>query len=449
MTQPLRKSHYRDLISLGTPIVIGQVGNLVLNFADTFMIGHHSTVELAAASFINNIFVLAVLFAIGFNFALTPVIGPLIGRGEHAQAGSALRAGFSINAALLIFLLIVTTMFYVSLPFLGQPDELLPLMKPYLLVNILSLPFAIIGCQMKQFFDTIGQTRISMYVLLAGNMLNILGNWLLIYGQFGLPELGLLGAGISTALARTLIAVVFCLILFHRKDFAVYRDGLLQAGVQETRKYFRQINRMGWSSALQSTVECAAFSLVAIFIGWTGTKPLAAHQIMITMSLFFYNLYLGIAAAISIRVSHYVGLGDLEEVKRVTWTGFVIVLSMAASVAVPVFLFRYDLGGLFTSDRTVSHLVAATIIPLLVYQVSDAFQCCLANALRGLGEMRLMMYASLLAYFIISIPLSWFVGIVLGYGIVGIWSTFPVCLSVAGILYFIIFRKSLRWHAAK
>lgn len=437
-------NHYRDLIRLGTPVVVGQIGNLVLNFADTFMIGHHSTVELAAASFVNNIFVLVILFAIGFNFALTPIVGPFVGRMEHERVGVVMRSALYANLFLTLILIVASIGFFFALPHLGQPSELLSLMKPYLFVNILSIPFAVLGCQFKQFFDTIGRTKVSMYILLSGNLLNIVGNYCLIYGNLGLPELGLLGAGISTAFARLAMAVAFLLVFFLKREYGIFCKGALSAGKSEMAQHFRRLNTLGWLSAVQATIECGAFSLVAIFVGWTGTKPLAAHQIMITMSLFFYNIYLGIATAISIRVSHFVGIREKKAIVDVTRSGFIIIIAFASLVAIPVFFLRHYIGSIFTSDALVGELVAMTIIPLILYQLSDAFQCSLANALRGLGEMRLMMYAAFFSYCVVSLPLSWFLGIVCGFGIVGIWSAFPVCLTVAGILYFIIFRRRLK-----
>ena len=424
-------------------MVVGQIGNLVLNFADTFMIGHHSTMELAAASFVNNIFVLAVIFAMGFNFALTPIVGPFIGRQEKEKVGVVMRSAFYANLLLMLILTLLSVAFYFSLAHLGQPSELLPLMRPYLLVNILSIPFVVVGCQFKQFFDTIGRTRISMYVLVMGNLLNIFGNYMLIYGHFGMPELGLVGAGVATALSRVVMAAAFCAVFAFRREFSVFYRGVKSAAANEVKEFFRRVNALGWLSAIQSTIECGAFSLVAIFVGWTGTKPLAAHQIMITMSLFFYNIYLGIATAISIRVSHFVGMREHRAIVDVTKSGFFIIIGIAATMAVPVFLLRHDVGLMFTSDGLVCELVAMTIIPLILYQLSDAFQCCLANALRGLGEMRLMMYAAFFSYFLVSMPLSWFLGICLGFGLVGIWSAFPVCLTVAGILYYWVFKRSL------
>ena len=435
--------HYKTLIKLGTPIVIGQIGNLVLNFADTLMIGHHSTTELAAASFVNGIFVLFVLFSIGFNFALTPVAGPFVGRNEKEEAGVVMRSCLWANVILAISLTALAVAFYFSLPLFGQPDELLPLMRPYLIVNIISLPFAVLGCQMKQFFDTIGSTKISMYVLVFSNILNIIGNYCLIYGNAGMPELGLLGAGISTATSRFVILMLFCLIFFMNKRYSVYLNGALKAEPTKTKRTFVKINQLGWTSAIQSTIECGAFSLVAIFVGWLGTKPLAAHQIMLTVSMFFYNIYLGIATAISIRVSHFAGMKDWRAIVDVTKSGFFIIIAIAAFMAVPVYTFRYDIGSLFSDDPLVGQLVALTVIPLILYQISDALQCSIANALRGLGEMRLLMWAAFFAYFVVSLPLSWLLGIQFGFGLVGIWSAFPVCLTVAGVLYFIILKVKL------
>ena len=316
-------------------------------------------------------------------------------------------------------------------------------MRPYLIVNIISLPFAVLGCQMKQFFDTIGSTKISMYVLVFSNILNIIGNYCLIYGNAGMPELGLLGAGISTATSRFVILMLFCLIFFMNKRYSVYLNGALKAEPTKTKRTFVKINQLGWTSAIQSTIECGAFSLVAIFVGWLGTKPLAAHQIMLTVSMFFYNIYLGIATAISIRVSHFAGMKEWRAIVDVTKSGFFIIIAIAAFMAVPVYTFRYDIGSLFSDDPLVGQLVALTVIPLILYQISDALQCSIANALRGLGEMRLLMWAAFFAYFVVSLPLSWLLGIQFGFGLVGIWSAFPVCLTVAGVLYFIILKVKL------
>ena len=340
---------------------------------------------------------------------------------------------------LAVLLLAVTALLYVNLHRLGQPAELLPLMKPYLLVNMLSIPFACVTNVFKQFFEAIGRTKVSMVVMVCGNVTNIVGNALLIYGLCGMPEWGLLGAGVSTALSRVLMMTGFVLVFAFGSSYRTYRRDML--AMRTDAALFRQLNVLGWPSAVQVGIETAAFTLTSVFVGWIGTQALAAHQIMITMSGLFYMVYLGIASAVLVRVSHFNGQHDWKAIVDTSKAGFHIILVMASTVAVPVFLLRHQVGGWFTSDAQVGELVAVTIIPLILYQFGDGLQCTYANALRGLACMKPLMRASIVAYIGVSIPLSWLLGIVLGGGLLGVWSAFPVCLFVAGILYLRIFRR--------
>ena len=222
MTEPFFKTykgHYRALIYLGLPIVIGQVGMIVLSFADTLMIGHHSTNELAAASFVNNVFNLAIIFSTGFSYGLTPIVGSLYGNHQFAPAGQALRC--SLLANFLVSLLLTTLMgvLYLNIEHLGQPDELMMHIKPYYLVLLSSLVFVLLFNGFKQFTDGITDTRTSMWILLGGNVFNIIGNYILINGHLGFPELGLLGAGISTLFSRVLMVLVFVFVFLRGRRF--------------------------------------------------------------------------------------------------------------------------------------------------------------------------------------------------------------------------------------
>lgn len=435
-----KPNHYKDLLRLGTPIVIGQIGQIVLNLADTLMIGHHNTEELAAASFVNTMFSLLVLIAVGFSCGLTPIAGARFGRKEYSSIGQVVKCALVANTMLAVLLTAAAVTLYYALPYLGQPEKLLPLMRPYLLINILSMPFVCWGCAMRQFFDTIGRTKISMMVFVMANTLNIIGNYILIYGKWGMPELGLLGAGISTAISRVIIITVFMIIFCMRHDMRVFSSGIFTS-IRLDSHVFRRLISLGWSSGLQMAMESAAFSLTAILVGWTGVMPLAAHQIMLTVSMFFYMFYLGIGIAISVRVSHYIGRRDYHSISQVSRAGLHIILCMAFCVAIPIFMLRNEIGWWFANDEQIAVLVAATIVPLIVYQFGDALQMTYANTLRGLGLMHHLMVVSFIAYFMISLPLSWFLGIYLGYGIVGIWWAFPVCLTVAGTLFYIIFKR--------
>ncbi len=433
-------SHYRQLISLGVPIVVGQIGNVVLGFADTLMVGHHGMKELAAASFVNSMFVLFVVFALGFSYGLTPIVGSLFGRGEHGKIGGVIRCGVAANLMVAGIMLVLLAAFYCCIGLMGQPDELLPLMRPYLLVNIASVPFICLLNTFKQFFDAVGHTKTPMTVLVCGNVLNILGNYLLIYGALGLPELGLLGAGISTLLSRVAMAVALVAIFFLNRRYSVYAEGFKHGRVEA--EGFRHVCSLGWPLSLQMGMEAASFSLTAVFVGWIGSMALAAHQVMLTISQLFYMVYYGMAAAVAVRVSHFYGQRDIAAVRHTAAAGFHLILVVAVCVSIPIFLLRGHISYVFTDSRAVCSLVAQTVIPLIIYQFFDGMQCTYANALRGISCVRPMMYVAFFSYFVVSLPLSWLLGIRLGFGLVGVWAAFPVCLMCAGVLYYLCFRRS-------
>lgn len=435
-------SHYRNVVRLGVPIVVGQLGTIVLGFADTLMVGHHSMVELAAASFVNTIFAIFIILALGFSYGLTPLIGNLFGREKHDEIGDLIRNGLAANLLLSVILLGVLTLLYIGIDRLGQPVELIPLMRPYLLVNMVSLPFVCWFNTFKQFFDALGRTTTPMYIMVGGNLANILGNYVLIYGAWGFPELGLLGAGLSTMLSRLLMAVAATAIFMSMKPYERYAHDFLHGRL--TAKSFWHINAMGWPLALQMGMESAAFSLTAIMVGWLGTTALAAHQVMLTVSQLFYMVYYGLAAAVAVRVSHFSGQNDYQAMRQTATAGFHIILVIAVVVSLPIFLLRGQIGSWFTDSADVTLLVAQAIVAMIIYQFGDGLQCAYANALRGTGHVRPMMFIAFFSYFMVSLPLSWLLGIHLGYGFVGIWAAFPVCLTTAGLLYYVFFRRASR-----
>lgn len=439
--------HYRALASLGAPIVVGQIGNIVLGFADTLMVGHYGMMELAAASFVNNVFMLFIILAMGFSYGLTPIIGNMSGRGERDGIGGVVRNGLLANTVLAALLMAVLTAIYLCLDRLGQPTELLPLMRPYMMVNIVSIPFVCWLNTLKQFFDAIGDTKTPMYILIGGNILNILGNYVLIFGECGFPEWGLFGAGVSTALSRVAMAVAAMVVFFGATHYKTYASGFKVGRFDMS--LFRHINAMGWPLALQMGMETAAFSLSAVFVGWIGTTALAAHQIMITVSQTFYMVYYGMAAAVAVRASHFHGRRDLKAVKLTANAGFHIILLIAVCASIPIFTLRGHIGQWFTDDAEVCALVAQTVIPLIVYQFGDGLQCTFANALRGISHVKPMMLIAFFSYFIVSLPLGWFLGLHCGIGLVGVWSAFPVCLTCAGVLYYTCFRRELKRESAQ
>ncbi len=434
----MSQSHYRALLSLGLPIVIGQIGVIVLGFADTLMIGHHSTTELAAASFVNNMFNLAIIFSTGFAYGLTPVVGSLFGQHKIGDVGRILKNSLAANTVLAAIVCLVMTILYVNLDRMGQPAELIPHMRPYFMVLLVSLPFVLWFNGFKQFFDGITDTKVSMWILLSGNILNIIGNYILIYGKLGMPELGLLGAGVSTLVSRILMVIAYLVLFFGTRRYQSFREGFRRGSLNKAD--FSRLNRLGWPIAAQMGMETASFSLSAIMVGWLGSAELASYQIMIAVSQICFMMYYGMGAAISVRISNFLGQRDMENVRRTANVGFHIILIMIVCTSIPIYLLRNHLGGWFTDDATVAAMVAQVIIPFLLYQFGDGLQINFANSLRGIADVRLMMLFSFIAYFIISLPLGYLFGFVCNWGITGIWMAFPFGLTSAGIMYYLRFR---------
>ena len=438
----INPTHYKALFKLGLPIVIGQLGMIVLSFADTLMIGHHSTEGLAGASFVNNMFNLAIIFATGFSYGLTPIVGSLFGQGKQSEVGRTLKNALLANGLIGILLTLVMGVLYLNIHRLGQPEELLPLIRPYYIVLLISLIFVMLFNAFKQFADGITDTQTPMWLLISGNVLNIVGNWVLIYGHFGFPEMGLLGAGIATLTSRILMLIAFAFIFFTGKRYQPYKEGFLAGNIN--RSDFLQLNKLGWPVGLQMGMETASFSLATIMVGWLGAMALAAHQVMLTIGQLGFMMYYGMAAAVSVRVSNFHGQKDKEAVHHSASAGFHIILLMAVCVSIPLFFLRNEVGGWFTDNDEVTLMVASLIIPFIAYQFGDGMQCNYSNALRGIADVKPVMYIAFIAYFIISLPAGYLFGFVFDWGLTGIWLSFPFGLTSAGLMFYFRFRQQTR-----
>ena len=434
--------YYKELARLGLPIVIGQLGIIFVSFADTFMVGRHGTEELGAASFVNNMFNLAIIFATGFSYGLTPVVGRLFGSGRQREAGGVLKNALLANSAIALLLMAVMWVLYLNIGNLGQPAELLELMRPYYLTLLISMPFILLFNAFKQFADGITDTKTSMWILLAGNLLNIAGNYLLIFGKGGFPELGLLGAGISTLLSRMAMLAIFLAIFFKHRCYRVYTQGFLRAKV--TKPQQKELFAIGFPVAAQMGMETASFSLATIMVGWLGTTALASHQIMCTVGQLGFMMYYGMAAAVAVKASNYNGTGDIANIRRTASAGFHLILVMAVIASVLIYLMRHHIGGIFTDDKDVAAMVAQLAVPFILYQFGDGLQCNYSNALRGIADVKPVMLYAFIAYFIISLPAGYLFGFVFGWGLPGVWMSFPFGLTSAGVMFYLRFRSTLR-----
>lgn len=419
--------------------MIGQLGIIILSFADTMMVGRCGTAELAAASFVNNMFNLVIVFSTGFSYGLTPLVGNHYGRGECSSVGRMLKNGLTVNAVAALGLMMLMSVLYFNIHRLGQPVELLPLMRPYYIVLLISLLPVLLFNAFKQFADGITDTVTAMFVLLGGNVLNIFLNWVLIYGKLGAPAMGLLGAGVATLTARVAMLLCFVLVFFKAKRYRPYVRGFHESRIN--RPDFVLLNKMGMPVGLQMGMETASFSLSTIMVGWLGTVALAAHQVMLTVGQLGFMMYYGMAAAVAVKVSNYHGQNDIAAVRTTASVGFRIILVMAAMVSVPLLLFRNSIGFMFTDSAEVAAMVASLVIPFVVYQFGDGLQCNYSNALRGISDVKMVSIYAFIAYFIVSLPSAYLFGFIFGWGLTGIWLSFPLGLTTAGLLFYLRFRK--------
>lgn len=434
------KSILKRLLVLAGPIVIGQLGVVLVSFADTFMVGHYGVKELAAASFVNNLTMLLVVTGLGFSLGLTPLVSEAEGRADRKLAGALLRNGLKSNAVLAALVFIVMVVLYLNLDNMGQPEELLPLIKPYYIVVSVSILCTYFFNAFKQFTDGLTKTKVSMTVIIASNVMNIIGNYVLIYGKAGFPEMGLLGAGISTLAARIFTVAAMAGYVFFNKRMKEYVAGFRSKA--ESRGLLGKVTRLGIPIGLQMGMETASFSLVVILVGKLGTTELAAHQVMVTISQICYMLYIAVASASAIMISSFNGRKMFREISLTSRAAYVSVLGLTVICAGSVILFLRPLSSLFTESDIVTDMVATIALPFLLYQFGDGLQIAYANALRGLQKVKPILPIAFVSYFIISIPASYVFAFPLGMELPGIWYGFPISLTFAGIFYYLTYRKA-------
>lgn len=432
----------REILRIGLPIMLGQACVIILAFADNIMIGWHSVDELAASSFVNNVMNLFILTELGFAAGMTPMIGADNGTGNIKGIGITVKNGLVTNGIIGGISIILLTIIYFCLDHFGQAPELMPYIKPYFAIIGISTLFALGFNVLKQFTDGICRPMISMTLLMIGNLLNIFGNWVLIYGRLGFPEMGLTGAGISTLVSRVLILIVFAVYIFKSKKMNEYaraiKEALLSRGEMKT------VFKMGYPVGIQMALESSTFTFAAVMAGWLGVIQLAAHQVVITISQLFFLMMQGLSFAVSILVSNAFGRKDLGSVREYARKGYFMTLGISATLSALLYCFRYQAAGIFTDSPEVSAMAVSLFFLLFAYQFGDGLQLCFANVLRGIQDVRPIMYAAFVSYYLIAIPSAYVLGFKTSLGIHGIWLGFPIGLTLAGIFFYARYRSDLK-----
>ena len=437
------KVEYKNLWKLGLPVLITQVGIIVVSFADTMMVGAYGTNELAAAAFVNSIFMIATVMQIGFAAGMTPLIGALYSRGDERQVGVTLRGGLQINIIVSLCFTVIMGGLYFFLDRFGQPEELLPLIRSYYLIILATLlPMAIFNC-CQQTANGTTDTATPMWMILGANAVNICGNYCLIYGNMGLPELGLVGAGLSTLTARYLAMTGIIVFFLSSRRYRPYREGLREGSPAETGAVRRKVWVTSYPVMIQSGVECFLWSFGAIVSGWFGKIQLASYQVVNTIAQLGFMTYMSFGIATSIRVANYTGLRDTAGMNRITSAGLHLNILLATIASLIFLIGGRHLIHAFTPDPEVIAVALTLIIPLILYQYGDAVQLTYANALRGTSDVKPLLWISIVSYIIVGIPLLLFLSKGLDWECVGVYYSFSGALIVASLLLRNAFNKAV------
>ena len=419
--------------------MVGQIGTVLVSFADTFMIGHYGVRELAAASFVNNLTMILVLAGLGFSLGLTPLVSDAESKGDRRGVGALLKAGLKLSSLFAAAMAAILAILYLNLGRMGQPEELLPLIRSYYIVVAISILATYFFNTFKQFTDGTMRPTVSMIIIITSNLLNIAGNYVLIYGKCGFPELGLLGAGISTLFARIFTVAAMAAYFFLDRRLAKYREGFRAAGGDKGA--MSRIARLGAPISGQMAMETASFSVIVIIVGWLGTTALAAHQVMTTISQICYMMYIAVGSGAAILISSLNGQGLTKEVNMTARTAYAMTLGLTVVCSGIVMAAIRPLSALFTDSPEVISLAGTLVLPFILYQFGDGMQICFSNCLRGIQQVKPILPIAFTAYLLVSIPCSYLFGFVLDFGLKGIWFGYPISLTLAGILYLAVFRR--------
>ncbi|MGQ1888934.1 MATE family efflux transporter [Thermophagus sp. OGC60D27] len=432
-------AHYRSNLALAFPVILAQAGQMIVVLADNLMVGQLGTIPLAAASFANTVFVVGMVFGIGMVNGLTPLIGKAYGGGNSLEATKWLKQGlYTFQAAGLSLTLILWLVSYL-MPYMGQPNEIVLAAIPYYRILVVSMIPFILFFTFKQFAEGLGNTRIAMVITVSANVLNILLNYLWIFGKGGFPAMGLLGAGYATLTSRMVMPILF-LWVFSRLEFFKY----FRIHIRETRFSWtrcRHLLLLGLPIGGQYFIEVLAFSFGSIMMGWLGAAALAAHQIVLSFASLTFMISQGIAAATTVKVSHLVGRREPETIRTVTFASLHLVLAfMGLSAALFVF-FRNVLPALFIDQEAVTSIAAGLMIVAGAFQLFDGMQVTMLGALRGLEDVRIPFGMLLVAYFGLALPTGWLFAFVWNAGPLGIW--YGYLLGLFSISLFLLLR--FRW----
>jgi MATE family multidrug resistance protein len=427
-------------LTLAIPVVISQLGHTLVHTADSIIIGHFAgTIPLAAVSLVNSIFIVILMVGIGLSYGLTPLIAQESGKKNYKECGRLLANSLLINiiSGVLLFVLI----YYGSLLVidnLGQSPEVVAQAKPYLGLLGFSIIPLMVFMTFKQFAEGLGFTKQAMMISLWGNALNVCLGIIFVKGLFGFDPMGVSGVGWSTLIDRSIMAIVMAIYVIKSKHFRIYLKSFALRSISKIRSL--NILRIGTPVAMQYTFEVSAFSGAAVLIGTIGAVDQAAHQVAINLASMTYMMAGGISAAATIKTGNNFGKEDYMNLRLSAISSYHIVLVFMAIAALLFAGLNQYLPLIYTSDKAVINIAAQLLIIAGLFQLFDGTQVVGLGILRGLGDVNIPTFITFVAYWIIGIPVGYFLGIYLEMGANGIWYGLTLGLLVSAALLFARFH---------
>lgn len=434
--------HWSKTWKLAYPVSVNQLSHVLVSVADVMMIGRVGAVSLAAASVANSLFAVIMVVALGFSYGLTPLVAQAHGADQTSGVGRLLGNSLLLNVVLSIFLCGVIIAGASFLSVLHQPSEVIVLVRPYLIILGLSLIPMMIFQAFKQFAEGFSHTKEAMVISIAANLINVLLNYALIFGKWGFPALGIVGAGIATLISRVVMAFGMFLFVRYFKEFERYwkEAYLLLPNFQK----LKSLTKIGLPISMQMFFEVAAFASATIMMGWISTNAIAAHQIAINMASVTYMLATGLAAAATVRVGYEAGKKDTRMMREAGNSAFGMVFVFMGVCALGFIVFRSILPTFYINDPQVEVLASALLLVAGLFQLSDGVQVVGLGALRGMKDVKIPTVITFVAYWVLGLPLGYVFGFWLNAGAAGIWYGLLLGLTIAAVLLFVRFQRSVK-----
>lgn len=420
--------HVSSSLTLAVPVMLSQLGHVMMGVVDSVMVGHVGTISLAASSLANVAFNVILLFGIGVSYAITPLVASAHGEDNARKISDVLKHGLAIN--------VINSFILVGLVFaaknilyhIDQPEDVVVEAIPYLGIITFSIIPTLIFQTFRQFTEGLSHTRIAMVAVIGSNIIHIPLNYIFIFGHLGLPAMGLAGAGWATLISRGLMAAGIALYVYFSPGFKKYRNGFSLGNYSKS--LLSKMLHIGLPAGVQFIFEVAAFDFSAVMMGWLGAKNLAAHQIAINLATISYMTTSGLAAAAAIRVSNELGKKDFVKLRTVAFTLLWLAITIMFLWGLLFIFGKNLLPHLYVSDPEVIAIAGPLLIIAGFFQLSDGIQVVCLGALRGLHDVKVPSLFIFIAYWIIGLPLGYWFAFKLNWGATGVWMGLLIGLTL-------------------